>query len=106
MTAENGKVGLEVFQAQQENIDLILLDLLMPVMGGEETLKRIRELGAAVPIVLMSGFEEEEAVRRAGEGVFAFVHKPFTFQTLLDVLSKPVRGGLGPLGIDMPHLLE
>jgi PAS domain S-box-containing protein len=87
ITAANGKDGLEVFQAHQDKIGLVLLDVLMPVMGGEEMLKAIRGLRADVPIVLMSGFEEAEVVRRLGQRMFAaFVQKPFTYQGLLDVV--------------------
>jgi CheY-like chemotaxis protein len=88
ITSEDGKAGLEVFEAQQDRIDLVFLDLLMPVMGGEETLKRIRGLRTDIPVVLMSGFEEAEVVRRVGAGVSAFIHKPFTSESLLDVISK------------------
>jgi two-component system CheB/CheR fusion protein len=87
LTAENGEVGLEVFRAHQDQIDLVLLDLLMPVMGGEETRKRILALRADVSIVLMSGFEESEVTRRVGERV-AFIHKPFTVKDLLGVIQR------------------
>jgi two-component system, chemotaxis family, CheB/CheR fusion protein len=89
LTAANGEEGVEVFQAHRDKIGLVLLDLVMPVMGGEETLKRIHEMRPDVPVVLMSGFEEAEVVRRLGERTFsAFVQKPFTFKYLLGVISK------------------
>jgi two-component system CheB/CheR fusion protein len=88
ITAANGKEAIEAFQANQDQIGLVLLDLLMPVMGGEEALKRIREMDPEVPIVLMSGFEEAEVVRRLGKRLFGgFVQKPFTFKNLIDVVS-------------------
>jgi two-component system CheB/CheR fusion protein len=87
ITAVNGKEGLEAFQAHKDKIGLVLLDVLMPVMGGEEMLKAIRDLRADIPIVLMSGFEEEEIVRRLGQQMIAaFVQKPFTYQSLLEVV--------------------
>jgi two-component system CheB/CheR fusion protein len=88
LTAENGKAGLEVFQAHRDEIDLVLLDLLMPVMGGEETRKRILAIRPDVSIVLMSGFEEAEVARRIGGPVVAFIHKPFTFKRLLGVIQQ------------------
>ena len=55
LEAENGKVALAVYQANRDKIALVLLDLSMPVMGGEETFGALRALAAGLPIVLSSG---------------------------------------------------
>ncbi len=87
LVAENGARGVEVFQEHASEIRLVLLDLLMPVMGGDEAFERIREVRADVPVVLMSGFEEDEAFRRFGDRrLQGFVKKPFTSDWLCDTV--------------------
>ncbi|HXS98435.1 MAG TPA: response regulator, partial [Candidatus Limnocylindrales bacterium] len=61
-----------------EAIDIVLLDMIMPVMGGEETLERLLELRPDAKVLAMSGFHEREAKERFGSGIAGFVQKPFT----------------------------
>jgi CheY-like chemotaxis protein len=85
LAAENGRRAMELFEENAESIRLVLLDLLMPVMGGDEAFDRIRAIRPDVPIILMSGFEEEEAFRRFGDKrLQGFVKKPFTAEWLCD----------------------
>jgi hemerythrin-like metal-binding protein len=67
----------------------VLLDLVMPGMGGEEAYKELRRAGAMVPILLTSGLGEEEILERfTGRGLAGFLHKPFTFRRLASALRK------------------
>jgi two-component system chemotaxis response regulator CheY len=75
----------------REKIDLILLDLNMPNMGGLETTKRIRSMPciATVPVVIVSS--ESTAGRQnqlAAEGVQAYITKPFTPERIREVLTN------------------
>jgi two-component system cell cycle sensor histidine kinase/response regulator CckA len=74
--------GLEAVEALRDGgptIDLVVLDLTMPGMGGEEALQRIREVRPDVPVLLSSGFNYVEVVRRfTGQGITGFVQKPYT----------------------------
>lgn len=55
----------------------------MPVMSGEETLSRLRTLCTDIPVILSSGFNEAEALRRfEGKGLSGFIQKPYTAPTL------------------------
>jgi PAS domain S-box-containing protein len=84
LEAESGEAALATYQADPDNIDLILLDMTMPHMDGEETFRRLREIDPEVDVILMSGFNEVDATRRfAGRGLKGFVQKPFTFEDLL-----------------------
>ena len=59
--------------------NLILLDLTMPEMNGEETFRAIRGVRADVPVILTSGYNEMEATRQfTGKGLAGFLEKPFT----------------------------
>jgi CheY-like chemotaxis protein len=57
---------------------MILLDMTMPVMSGEETLRRVLEIQPDAIVLAMSGFHEREAKQRFGNRIAGFVQKPFT----------------------------
>jgi PAS domain S-box-containing protein len=77
--AGNGQQALEIFIRMASHISVVLLDMTMPVMSGEETLERLRAIRPGVPVVLSSGFNEVEALRRfQGKALAGFLQKPFT----------------------------
>jgi two-component system, chemotaxis family, CheB/CheR fusion protein len=89
LEAENGQRGVDIFQHNQPRISLVLLDLTMPVMGGEEALRRIREMNSRVPVILSSGFNESEALRRFGEAnLSGFLQKPYTSAKLAEKVRR------------------
>jgi len=81
--AENGQQALELLRQSPLAFDLVLLDFTMPVLSGEDTLREIRKIRPTLPVILSSGFNEVEAIRRfQGQGVSGFVQKPYTAATL------------------------
>ena len=83
LTAENGKTGVELFREHRGMISVVILDLQMPVMGGEEALALLHEINPDVPVILASGFGESEVTRRFSRLKPAgFLQKPFTAQRL------------------------
>jgi PAS domain S-box-containing protein len=87
LVAENGAVGLEVFRARPQEIDFVLLDLTMPVMGGEQTFAELRQLRADLRVILASGYNEQDATSRfVGAGLAGFIKKPFTIGDLSAVI--------------------
>jgi len=87
ITASDGREGLALFHEHHEVIVAVLMDLTMPAMDGVEALREIRALNARVPVVLMSGYNEQDAVDRfAGSGLSGFLQKPFTVEMLRDRL--------------------
>ena len=84
-SAENGQDGVRVFR-DHPNIDLVILDLTMPVMDGEQMLRILRE-DSDVPVILISGYSKAHIQPLLGEGgANAFLTKPIT----VDVLWKAV----------------
>ncbi|MDD2367180.1 MAG: DUF3365 domain-containing protein [Desulfuromonadaceae bacterium] len=89
LSAEHGKQAVEIYQRFGSEIDLVLLDLMMPVMGGIETFKELRRIDPALPIILCSGYSEESV-----EGVVendrlaSFVHKPYKPNELKDAMER------------------
>jgi CheY-like chemotaxis protein len=83
LTAANGAEGVELFTRHTAEIRCVILDLTMPVMSGEEALRRIAATRAGVPVILSSGYTEAEALRRfAGQGLAGFLQKPYQAATL------------------------
>ena len=81
VTAQSGEEGLDIFQ--KESPDLILLDHWLPVMNGDEVLRRIREKDAEVPVIIMTAQGSIElAVNSMKMGAFDFLVKPFDLERL------------------------
>lgn len=89
MTAADGEEGVEFFRAQHRRLTLVLLDLTMPGMDGVETLRSMKGIAPDVPVILMSGYNEREALSRFhGDGLAGFVKKPFTAEILAKHIAK------------------
>ena len=83
VVAENGKEGVELFQVLSEKISAVLLDMTMPVMNGEEAFGRLRAIRPDVKVILSSGYNEVEAVRKfTGRGLAGFIQKPYSSAVL------------------------
>ena len=77
--AEDGKAAVEALVQWKAEIALVLLDMTMPVMSGEEAFREIRMLSPDVRVVLSSGYNEVEAIRRfTNKGLAGFIQKPYT----------------------------
>jgi len=94
LSARDGAEGLAQFQANESELILVLLDLKMPGMDGVEVHRMIRKLNGNVPVVLMSGFTEEEARAefRSG-GLAGFLKKPFDWETLAAMVERVTARG-------------
>jgi CheY-like chemotaxis protein len=91
--AGDGQEGVEVFARRSAEIALVLVDMTMPRMNGEETFREIRRLRVEVPVILTSGYNELEATSRlTSQGLAGFLEKPFTPADLAAKLSKIVPG--------------
>ena len=101
LLAENGQQGLDLFREFHLRIFAIVLDMTMPVMGGEEALRRMKDIDPKVRVILSSGFNEVEAVRRfTGKGLAGFIQKPYTARALAEKLAEiRERGG----SLQPPH---
>jgi CheY-like chemotaxis protein len=82
MTAEDGEQAIELFRSRGDEIGLVLLDLTMPGISGEQTLLALREIRPDVVVLATSGYSEAEAMGRFGEGAAAYIQKPYTADQL------------------------
>ena len=93
LTAEDGAVGVETFEANADRVRVVLLDMTMPRMDGAEAFRRIRALRPDVPVLLISGYDEAEATSRFTEkGLAGFIQKPFTIASIRNNLRTILEG--------------
>jgi CheY-like chemotaxis protein len=91
LTAENGFEAVETYEANQNNISCIILDMIMPVQNGGETFDKLKELNPAIKVLLSSGYSlDNQAKEIMSRGCNGFIQKPFT----LKELSEKVRNVL------------
>jgi two-component system, cell cycle sensor histidine kinase and response regulator CckA len=85
----DGLEAVEIVRASPRTFDLVLLDLTMPRMDGEETLRKLRTINPGLRIILTSGFNEQSTINRfVGRGIAGFLPKPFTVEMLTEQLRK------------------
>lgn len=83
LCADSGHAGLEQFAEHRANIGVILLDLTMPDMSGETVYREVSRRAPGTRVVLMSGYDEQEATNRfSSQGLAGFIQKPFTAEDL------------------------
>ena len=86
--ARSGKEAIEIYENNKEKIDLIILDMIMPGMGGGEVYDQLKEIHRDIKVLLSSGYSIEgqatEILRRGCDG---FIQKPFN----IEKLSRKIR---------------
>jgi len=90
VVADNGKDGLDKFN--QEEFDIVITDLSMPVMDGLTMIKEIRKINTTIPIIVTTAFgSQNEEVEKLNEiGMSAYIMKPVDIMKLLDTMSESI----------------
>ena len=94
LTASTGQEALNVYEAHSGEIDLVILDMIMPDIGGAEIFAAIKGRNSGVRVILSSGYlHNDETAMLMKQGCDAFLQKPFRINDLLakirEVLEKP-----------------
>ena len=93
VTAADGEEATTYFRIHSDEISVVLLDLTMPHMDGEETFRELRKLKPDVRVVLSSGYNEQDVTQRfAGKGLAGFIQKPYKLATLTEILRIALDG--------------
>ena len=88
ITALSGMSALEMYRSGND-IRLVILDLTMPNMDGEQTFMGLRELDPGVRVIMSSGYSEQEVTKKfTGMGLRDFIQKPYSMQALRDVMRR------------------
>lgn len=84
LLAEDGYKAVEVYREHSDEIQVVLLDLSMPGIDGEETYRRLKTVNPNVRVILTSGFNEQETTSRfVGKGLASFIQKPYRIVDLI-----------------------
>ncbi len=89
---KNGAEAVNTFEQKKELIDLVILDMTMPVMDGKEAFKYIREMDKEKSVIILTGFINEQTVKLMKKiGEFSLVKKPFQKEEFSMILSKLIK---------------
>ena len=89
LLADNGPAAIDVFKRHPGAIALVVLDLNMPHMSGEETLQELRRIRPEVKVVVSSGYTEAETMTMfKGQRVAGFIQKPYTMTGLAEKVKR------------------
>jgi PAS domain S-box-containing protein len=81
--ARSGQEAVKIFEAEGSNIDLVILDIIMPEMGGAETLNILKSIDPSMKVILTSGYSiDARPTKMLEKGCDGFIQKPYNVQTL------------------------
>jgi len=89
LPAMSGPEAIDVFQKNQEDIDMVIMDMIMPGMGGGETFDRLRDINPDIKVLLSSGYSiNGQATKILRRGCDGFIQKPFNMNQLAEKIQK------------------
>ncbi|MBU3144010.1 response regulator [Clostridium sp. CF012] len=117
LTAKNGEEGLKTFNENRP--DLVLTDLIMPVMGGIQLIDEIRKTGSSCPVIVISALSDSQTIiKTIDQGIVKYIIKPLNTNELIkhmeglaidilrDIMGNTVIGGLSLLNKESKQALE
>ncbi len=88
ISAEDGLQAVDLFRRNAEDIVLVVLDLTMPHLSGDEVYREIRRIRTDVPVIISSGFSRKDVMHRfAGKNLAGFLQKPYRLQDISTVIK-------------------
>jgi two-component system cell cycle sensor histidine kinase/response regulator CckA len=92
LLADGGREAISIFDAHRDRIDLVILDLIMPDMGGEAVYDRIKDMRADVRVILSSGYSiEGQAESLLRKGCDGFIQKPYNLTQLAEKIKETLK---------------
>lgn len=94
LIANSGREAIEIFNKESEDVDLVVLDVVMPEMSGPETYKTLCRIKPAMPVIFVTGYDAHAEIfefAESGQAEFSILQKPYT----KDILASKVREMLG-----------
>jgi CheY-like chemotaxis protein len=87
--AENGSKAAEIYKNEKDKIDLVILDMIMPVMSGRDCFFEIKKINPGAKIIIASGFiQSRDLTELQKNGLNAFIHKPFRSHELSRIAAE------------------
>ncbi|MDD2856819.1 MAG: response regulator, partial [Desulfuromonadaceae bacterium] len=88
ITAEDGQDALNIFKSR-DDIELIILDLTMPHLDGEECFRELRKMKPELKVIMSSGYNRQEVTQRfLGKGLSGFIQKPYRLSVLRETVKE------------------
>ncbi len=89
LTAGSGKKALEVYKNNQDDINLIVLDMIMPDLGAADVYEDLKSINPTLKVLLSSGYGADyQTTELLSRGCSGFIQKPFNMQTLADKIKE------------------
>jgi len=89
LPAMSGQEAMDVYEKEQDKIDMIIMDMIMPGMSGSETFDRLKKINPDVKILLSSGYSVDgQATQILRRGCDGFIQKPFNMNQLAEKIQK------------------
>ncbi|MCL4435200.1 MAG: PAS domain S-box protein [Thaumarchaeota archaeon] len=88
ITATDGTKAVDAYSQNQDVVNAVLLDMMMPVMDGDTTIKALRKINPSVKIIAVSGFAKKDRYEKSIEDAQAFLMKPYTADELLKTINQ------------------
>ena len=87
--AASGEDGVEMYRRHKEEVSLVVLDVSLPGMSGEETFRLLKEINPAVKVVVSSGYPHDVVTQKfSGVGVAGYLQKPYSWATLAKSMGE------------------
>jgi two-component system, cell cycle sensor histidine kinase and response regulator CckA len=103
LECQHGVDALAVWTARKREIALVITDVVMPQMGGRELVQRLRDEGAKVPVLFISGYAEGAMPDRMDDtGRSAFLAKPFDIAVFVRLVGELIEGATSRPGQSKP----
>jgi PAS domain S-box-containing protein len=100
--AKNGREAVEIYQKQKSEIAVVLMDLVMPEMGGKEAYQKLKQINPDIRVVFTSGYGPEDRPDLIDGSNVLFLQKPFHTEILYQTIQTALRNG----GTTKTHSLE
>jgi CheY-like chemotaxis protein len=92
LTATGGRQALELFEAWRDEIDLVMLDMIMPGMGGSETFRELKKIDPGVSVIIISGYSLPDEVRELlAQGCRGFLQKPVLVHEMFRKIRQAIQ---------------
>ena len=91
LPAKNGEEAIVLYKEKQDTIDMVILDMVLPEIGGGEVYDAIKEINPDVRVLLASGYSiESQAKQILSRGCNGFIQKPFDISDLSQIIRKVI----------------